>query len=91
MNNTTSLTIFDIVFPPNVERAAIPFIIFVMIIIFIMIVVFCTICIRTLRRKYGLYINNNKVYSQNIINLIDSYPQHSNKIHTINSPPDELV
>lgn len=72
MNNTTSLTKFDIVFPPNVERAVIPFIIFVMIIIFIMIVVFCNICIGTLRRKYGLYINNNK-------------------IHPINSSPDELV
>lgn len=80
MNNTTSLSIIEKVFPPNVERAAIPFIIFVMIIIFIMIVVFCTICIRTLRRKYGLYIN-----------LIDSYPQHSNKIHPINSQVDELV
>jgi hypothetical protein len=58
--------IFELVFPSNVDRAAIPFIIFVMIIISIMFVVFCTICIGTIHRKYGRYINNNKVYSIDI-------------------------
>lgn len=69
MNNTTSLTIFDLVFPHSIERAAIPFI---MIIIIIIIVVLCTICIGKLHRKYGFY-SINKVYPQHS-DAINIYP-----------------
>ena len=82
MSNSTSLTTFDVVFPSNIERAAIPFIIFLMIIISFIITVFCVICFKRCYRWY----DHNKIYA------IDIYqPEESNKVHVINVYPQQIA
>jgi len=74
------MTLFDVVFPSNIDRAAIPFIIFVMFIVSFMITAFCVICFK---RCYKWY-NSNKIYAidihqpqepDNKVHVIDVYPQ----------------
>lgn len=62
MNNTTSLTIIDVVFPSWVDKAAIPFIIFILIIISFIITICCIICISKCYRIYKKHCYDNKIY-----------------------------
>ena len=83
MSNSTSLTTFDVVFPPNIERAAIPFIIFVMFIVSFMITVLCVI---SFKRCYRWY-DNNKIYAIDI----HQHEEPDNKVHVINVYPQQVA
>ena len=74
------MTLFDVVFPSNIDRAAIPFIILVMFIVSFMITAFCVICFKRCYRWY----DNNRIYAINI-----HQPQEPDKVHTIDVYPQQ--
>ena len=80
------MTLFDVVFPPNVDKVAIPFIIFVMFIVSFMITVFCVICFKKCCRWY----DSNKIYGHKIYAIDIHQPQEpDNKVHVIDVYPQQ--
>ena len=80
------MTLFDVVFPSNVERAAIPFIIFVMFIVSFIITVFCVICFKRCYR----WCDNNKIYGHKIYAIDIHQPEEQdNKVHVIDVYPQQ--